>query len=394
MKSKRLLRTIAAAILLSAVFSCGKNEAAPEAPVFSVKMKESSVLSAQKGSAWVSVVADGTWTLALKFEEGVAPWASLNMTVGTGNAENVMLKYDANPDQTGRALSLVLSSGTKESESVVRQRGLGEGDFGQDVARMDWLELPATKAGDGREVLVHNYQGGVYRNRNTDGVRNWTCYWDSKEHMSLWVAYPLNPNLKGSGSRIDGWGAIDPCLPADKQPFLGGGSYGGGMTRGHQLPAADRASSHAAAHRSTYYSTNQTPQDYDFNSGIWLALENQVRGFAQKADTLYVVTGALFSGSTRWTWGNSGFEVKIPTHYFKALLYRGSAAGTINGFMAAGWFFDHNPNLPASSVNSYIMSIDQLEQKTQIDFFPNLAKQIGQTNADKVEAAEPATFWK
>jgi endonuclease G len=393
MSRKHLL--IALSILLVAITGCQKEDSVALNP-------RSTSLNAGAGSVFVGVVAQGAWTLSLEYPStsSAAAWASVNPASGTGSQNDVLVSYSANDSENVREVTLVLTParGAAARVTLVQAAKAEEavsGNYGYDVAPMDWLELPAMKAGDGRELLVHDMAGGKYINRGKSGTRNWSCYWDYDEHLSLWVAYPLNNSLKGSGSRKDGWGAIDPCLPQSLQPFLGNGSYGGGWTRGHQIPAADRASSNAAAHRSTYYSTNQTPQDYDFNIGIWAKLEAKVRDYASLSDTLYVVTGALFDKSTNWSGNSSGFRVKVPTHYFKALLFKGTNDATVtDGYMAAGFFFPHDSSIANDKFINYIYSISDLEEKTGIDFFPNLAKKLGTEKAARIETEEPNNFWK
>ena len=41
----------------------------------------------------------------------------------------------------------------------------------------------------------------------------------------------------------------------------------------------------------------------------------------------------------------------------------------------------------------YMMSIDQLEEKTGIDFFPNLINVVGQQTADTIES-QVLSWWK
>ena len=390
----RKLTFILSVLLLAALTGCQKAD--------TVKVwLRNEVLGADKGTAIVNVKATGSWTLSLEYGEGSSDWASVDPAAGTGSSYDIRLRCDANPDEEPRFLTLVLKPARGEaSRFTVSQKGKPGasimGTFGYDVAAMDWLELPAMTSADGRELLVHDYNGGKYRGFGASGVRNWSCYWDLDGHLSLWVAYPLNNGLKGTGSRVDGWGALDPCLPEDKQPYLGV-TYGGGWTRGHQIPAADRASSHAAAHRSTYYSTNQTPQDYDFNSGVWAQLENSVRNYATQCDTLYVVTGCLFDSSTSLSGSNSGFRVKVPTHYFKALLYYKKNApdgAATDGYMAAGFLLPHSSSVGSRNCMDYKCSIDQLEKQTGIDFFPNLATVLGKSKADAIEAEDPSSFWK
>lgn len=393
MSRKHLL--IALSVLLVALAGCQKEDSVSLNP-------RSTSLSAGAGSVFVGVVAQGAWTLSLEYPStsSAAAWASVNPASGTGSQNDVQLSYSANDSENVREVTLVLTPAQGAAARVTltqaaKSERAVDGNYGYDVAPMDWLELPAMKAGDRRELLVHDMAGGKYINRGKSGTRNWSCYWDYDEHLSLWVAYPLNNSLKGSGSRKDGWGAIDPCLPQSLQPFLGNGSYGGGWTRGHQIPAADRASSNAAAHRSTYYSTNQTPQDYDFNTGIWAKLEAKVRDYASLSDTLYVVTGALFDKSTNWSGNSSGFRVKVPTHYFKALLFKGTNDATVtDGYMAAGFFLPHDTSIGNDKFINYIYSISDLEELTGLDFFPNLTKKLGTEKAARIETEEPNNFWK
>lgn len=356
----------------------------------------SASLSSEAGKVWVDVKASGKWTLALDFGSGADGWASLSDVSGSGSKSDVRLSYEANEGES-RTVKLVLVSGSKTATATVEQAGTSgnssSGQYGYDVApsSLDWLELPAMKAGDGRELLIHDMAGGKYKYKGVSGVRNWSCYWDYDDHESLWVAYPHNNSLKGSGSRSDSWGVYDPCLPANIQPNLGY-TYGGGWTRGHQIPSADRYA--YAANVSTFYPTNMTPQEYNFNAGIWAELEGKVRTYAASSDTLYVVTGALFDGSTRYSGSNSGFSVKVPTHYFKALLYRGSSSYATGGYMAAGFLLPHDSGIANGNCLDYIMTIDELEEETGIDFFPNLINVLGKDKADKIEATVPSNWWK
>ena len=86
--------------------------------------------------------------------------------------------------------------------------------------------------------------------------------------------------------------------------------------------------------------------------------------------------------------------VRIPTHYFKALLYKGPSTYATDGYMAAGFFLPHDTSISKASCLNYIRSIDTLEKETGIDFFPNLVALIGKDKADALEAAEPSKWWK
>ena len=389
MGTGKLIRfALALAALAAGLAACEKPEEFDTNTAVVLRQAE---LETEGGSTFVSVTCKGDWNLVAECSDG-GTWATVSPASGSGNKGDIQLVYRANESTDSRSVTLILkpSSGS-EARATAYQAGEAPDEvYGYDVAPMAWLELPATVAKDGRELLVHDMQGGKYRSDRLSGTRNWSCYWDYAEHLSLWVAYPLNNSLIGNGSRTNAWG-FDPLLPQELQPNLVNGSYGGGWTRGHQLPSADRLT--YAANVSTFVPTNMTPQDYDFNGEIWASLEGKVRGYAKTADTLYVVTGCLFDKSVRTTGTSSGFAVKIPTHYFKALLYRGSSTYATQGFMAAGFILPHKNEIRKDNCLNYICSIDKLEKETGIDFFPVLEQVVGKETAAQIEAAEPSKWW-
>lgn len=390
---------IALSVLLVALAGCQKEDSVSINP-------RSTSLSAGAGSVFVGVVAQGAWTLSLEYPStsSATAWASVNPTSGTGSQNDVILSFSANDSDNVREVTLVLTPAKGAAARVtLMQAGKGEeavsGNYGYDVAPMDWLELPAMVPGDGRELLVHDMAGGKYVSQAKSGTRNFSCYWDYDDHLSLWVAYPLNNSLRGNGNFDYVWG-FDPILPQSIQPDItmrsyGGTAFGGGnWNRGHQLPRKDRQLSLQAV-ASTCYPTNMTPQDGSFNGGIWATLEGRVRNYAALSDTLYVVTGCLFDSSNKYSGNNSGFYVKIPTHYFKALLYKGNNSATVtDGYMAVGFYLPHDAGIAGGNSNDYICSIAELEAKTGIDFFPNLAKKIGPEKASQIEGKTPDNFWK
>lgn len=258
-----------------------------------------------------------------------------------------------------------------------------------------WLEIPAYTPTSFRVFLTHQMTIGDYAGRN------WSALYDRNERMSHWVAYPLNYTLRGSGSRTESWG-LDPLLPADDQQDVSGGYLDNGYgwySRGHQLPSADRYGDNNA---STFYGTNMTPQNGNFNSGVWGNLEALVRHWSFTCDTAYVVTGCVIDPATpKSIKDRSAHVIKVPVAYYKAVLCRKNSGtfGT-NGFRAVGFWFDHEEwsaeGKSASEVTSGMaISVDALETLVGIDFFPALEKLIGATNAAAVEAEDPnnVTWW-
>ena len=393
-------------LLLAALVSpaCGKE--VPADTTIAVT-PANTYLEAAAGSMFVSVTATWDWTLSVEYPEGTEAWASVEPTSGSGSKADVRLRYQANPADEERQLVLVLTPGKgAAARTTVKQAGQvkvpASSGYGYDIAPagLQWLELPAMVAGDGRELLIHNMEGTQYRGKAQDGTRNWSCYWDYESRVSLWVAYPHNNSLKGSGSRTNQWG-LDPLLPPElqysiTQSFPGTYRYYSDplYDRGHQIPSADRLSP-TSANVSTFYPTNMTPQSRDFNSDIWGDLENKVRSYISGTDTLYVVTGCLFEKTQTYVTSYNGKSIAVPTHYFKALLAHttGGTQGQ-DGYLAAGFLLPHSEAIAKNNCLDYICAIDELEQQTGIDFFPNLEKKIGADKSAKVEAAAPSSWWK
>ena len=260
--------------------------------------------------------------------------------------------------------------------------------YGMDVAAPHWLELPATKKGDGKEWFAHDMEGGDYFAKS--GVmRNWSFYYDYASFVSSWVAYPLNRGLIGSGSRSDAWG-YDPLIPMAYQQNIITSAYGTSHSRGHQIPSADRLD--RSANVSTFYATNMTPQETDFNGGVWEKLESKVRTYAKACDTLYVVTGCVIKATSTAIPDKMNHKVKVPDGYYKALL-RYKKGAPDGEYIACGFYLPHDSSIPSDSFMKYIMSVEDLEKQTGMDFFVNLPDVIGPDKARAVKTQAPGSWW-
>lgn len=361
--------------------ACG--ETTPPAELVSLSIRNTEV-SAASGSQFVSVEAVGDWTLQI---EGSPDWAELSRTSGSGNSATIVLEYAENTAPEDRSLALVLTGGGGSLRADFKQQGKRIGaQAGLNPDRVaSWLELPATQEDDGRFFFTHDMTVGRYNGRN------YSFYLDTDAMISVWVAYPLNKGLIGSGSRTNEWG-LDPKVPRQYQPVIYSG-FKGGYERGHQLPSADRYS----ANVSTFYGTNMTPQRGELNENAWATLEGYVRNWSNQFDTLYVVTGADINGAGDYATDNDGKEITVPVGYFKALLgYKRSGTigitGTTGGYSAIGFYFKHK-YYDDSEIMDQAMTIDALEQKTGFDFFVNLPSKIGDKLAATVESTKDS-WWR
>ncbi len=182
----------------------------------------------------------------------------------------------------------------------------------------------------------------------------------SEEHeQAEWVAYELlSEHLKNNDFER-------PYFVEDRKIRSRSADWrnykGSGYDRGHLCPAGDRRFSYEAYHE-TFLTSNISPQNHEFNAGIWNRLEQKTRYWAKIYDGVYVVTGGVLSNSEL----SIGEEkVTVPRSFYKIILRRSENELEVIAFLI--------PNEDSSeSIYNYVTTIDAIELETGIDFFPQL----------------------
>lgn len=242
-----------------------------------------------------------------------------------------------------------------------------------------WLELPEIPENGNTEAISLDMRIGGVRQRN------YTFLWNDDHMTADWVAYPLCSGNIGQGKRTNAFG-LCPNLPRHRQPNLEHGyreGNSGWYSRGHQIPSADRLEYNANV--KTFYGINMTPQDEGLNGGVWATLENKVRSWAGKCDTLYVVTGCTYDGyNGEYALDNDNRKVAVPTGYYKALLMR-----TGNTFHACAFTFENRSYESGKLTKSMAVSVAELEKRTGITFFPALRDIVGREKYRQIKEEDP-----
>ena len=135
--------------------------------------------------------------------------------------------------------------------------------------------------------------------------------------------------------------------------------------RGYLAPAADMGYSMETMVQSFFYS-NMSPQIPRFNRWIWKKMEMQVRNWAIEYDSLYIVTGPIFSDSMKVI---GPHRVAVPKAYYKVLIQKRNGTWEEIGFVLP------NSNSKVDFKN-YATSIDKVEEITGIDFFWGLENKV------------------
>jgi endonuclease G len=216
--------------------------------------------------------------------------------------------------------------------------------------------LSITFASSAQELLPKSTTGQIVKHTY------YTLSYSEKNEQAEWVYYELNPALiHGKQSRTDDYrpDSLVSTISAQLEDYRGSG-----YDRGHLCPAGDMKLNHTAMSES-FYLSNMSPQDKDFNAGIWNDLEEQVRKWALSSGRLYVVTGGVLT-SNKGKIGSNG--VSIPKYFYK-IIYDPKGQGRMIAFLI--------PNEKSTKpLQTFAVSVDSLESITGIDFFPALQDSI------------------
>ena len=204
-----------------------------------------------------------------------------------------------------------------------------------------------------------------------------TIMFSIKHKQAYWVAYSLTKSNTTSIYKRTNKFTPDPEISKNSQ-----GSNAdykkSGYDKGHLAPAADMGWS-INSMKESFFFTNMSPQVPSFNRGIWKKLEELVRSWAQKYGNIYITTGPILNSFMGYIGAK---KIGVPTYFYKAILY-------------------YNPPKPAKaiafilknegskySLATFVVSVDELEKLTNIDFFYQLPDDI----ENKIEAK--SDFWK
>ena len=347
-----------------------------------------------------------TFEATIVSQGGDAEWCSfdLNKQVSSagGNVGDPAYLYldknNSDDDRTAR-IDVTYTNGYSTSLTLT-QRAAGFIDYDR-----SWGEQPEYRSDDA--YIYKTYYATFVSNQFFPGgkLRNYSVCYDVDRHISHWVAYPIFKKVYETPvlSRVNDFNYDPndqlPVIPTRDQQYIGTGGNGRGYgargyDRGHMLPQASRYNNYEP-NRMTYYGTNMMPQNSTLNQNIWASLEGKVRGWGglQTYDTLYVVTGAAFK-STK-TIDNANGPIAVPSHCWKVpLRQRGNQNRQISQFKAdelkaIGFVFTNDDAGAATSIESAVRSVKEIEELTGFKFFRNLDPAV----ADAVKSQKNLADW-
>jgi endonuclease G len=246
------------------------------------------------------------------------------------------------------------------------------------------LEIPKLKDGEENQFIVKKAK---LRDNRTDMFVNFCIEYDLKKRSSRWTAFRWDiDNTYDSNCGRAGDFMGDPDIISQYRVE----GYFKGYQRGHMLASEDRQCS-VDANKQTFYMTNMQPQygrfnGYDNNgSYVWVNTEQLVRklygGWTKTynaTDTIYVVKGGTIDNSSNilgYTSCGSTNNIIVPKYFYMALLYKTGKSQTQGGYKAIALWIPHTEGNTTAGKDiawRYAISIDELEEKTGIDFFCNM----------------------
>lgn len=260
------------------------------------------------------------------------------------------------------------------------------------------LEFPKVKGGTSY-VVVHT----------ADGEVNFSSEWDNSVHAQRWTCYNYNTSNK-KDNKVGRAGDFmnDPDLSTQYPgitEFAESPYYSSGYNRGHLLASNERQKS-VAANKQTFYFTNMQPQYSTFNqNGAWKKMEEQVATWtlSNDRDTIFITKGGTIDsgnvieyihGKSKVASARDGY-IPVPKFFFVAFLKKTYDTKTQSfSYHAFGYWFEHKEGNWSSSdkLSNYIVNIDELEQKTGIDFFCNLPDDV-EKQVQSASVANIKNYW-
>lgn len=237
-------------------------------------------------------------------------------------------------------------------------------------------------------------------------VMNLAIEWNSAIRHANWSAFSWDSLTSLNGTTRDEDWRWDPLVPTELGQVKEADHKSDGFDKGHLVASADRHFS-VEANNQTFYYTNISPQISSFNQKFWAQLESKLQKWGELTqtgvyDTIYVVKGGNtqlplidFTGTKAASdkvkpyTDSKGFSkggMLVPSYYFAALL-----ALKDGKYSAIAFNVPHLETLPTkptvADFQQYVVTIDELEAATGVDFFCNLPDDVEKSVEANVDMA-------
>lgn len=201
--------------------------------------------------------------------------------------------------------------------------------------------------------------------------------WSPRLRHPVWCAYHVPAKAKHEASKRPNF-TRDPAVPSSPPSSVYTHTF---YDRGHFAPNFAVATRFGPeAQRKTFLTTNIVPQSPALNRGVWREMEHRIAElWTARWGEIWVVVGCLSEGQEVL----SGTDIDVPTRFYQIVVAQDGL-----DIRALAVLFDQE--MPWSSwPTRYLVSIDELEELSGLDFLPDLPAFI-QT---PLEAELPSRLW-
>lgn len=263
-------------------------------------------------------------------------------------------------------------------------------------------------------VLDESYQHDKYNTQPKDIVREFRAYtvsFDGKDddngdgqadywRIPEWVSYeikamddpakgPKRPSkwITDEALHEQGICATDNAYKYS-QEFRS--SHPNWYARGHMCMKLIAWRHGANADWNTHTLLNACPQRQNNNAGIWLDMEKKTIDWANQYGSVWVICGPVFNGSSpSSTIGETEkgeLAVAVPDAFFKIVVRKGSNATKPE---VLAFIYPQETERKDKNHSKYLVSVDEVEQRTGLDFFTCFSAEQQQV----IEANKAGAIW-
>jgi endonuclease G, mitochondrial len=135
--------------------------------------------------------------------------------------------------------------------------------------------------------------------------------------------------------------------------------------RGHMVQFDDARGYGRQAAEDSFYTTNICPQLAALNGQGWLALEKLCTEYARDYAVVWIYTGPIYKEIKPFA---PDRKIPSPTSFYKIVV----SPGEDGGVDVLAFIVPHKPLKSNADLSKFLVSIDEVEKQTKLDFLPDL----------------------
>jgi len=203
--------------------------------------------------------------------------------------------------------------------------------------------------------------------------------WSPKLRHPVWCAYHVTKEARHEAGKRPNF-SRDKSVASAPAPS----SYErSGYDRGHMAPNYAIVTRYGEAmQKLTFLMTNISPQSPSLNRGVWRNLEHRIADlWTARYGEIWVIVGCISSPAGRET--VSGTDIDVPEEYYQLVVAQDGL-----DIRALAVLIPQSVPYGAYAAR-YLLTIDELEERTGLDFLPELPEFI----QSPLESELPSRLW-